>query len=114
MITDTTVTTAPATQRAADIETFGIRVAVALANENGPRVQAWERQAIIRGRVYQAADDQPERDDTEETTFTICEGGCDRALSADEAVHARCGSLLVRCSDCLADHASGCLVCGAE
>jgi hypothetical protein len=47
-------------------------------------------------------------------TWTVCEGGCDRALPADEAEHAQCGSLLVYCSDCLADHARGCLACGAE
>lgn len=45
--------------------------------------------------------------------WIVCEGGCARALPADEAGHARCGSLLVYCSDCQAEHARTCLVCGA-
>lgn len=49
----------------------------------------------------------------EDYEWTVCEGGCDRVLPADEAEHAQCGSMLVYCSDCLADHARTCLVCGA-
>jgi hypothetical protein len=50
----------------------------------------------------------------DESVWTVCEGGCSRSLPADEAEHAQCGSLLVFCGDCLADHAGGCLACGAE
>ena len=46
--------------------------------------------------------------------WTVCEGGCGRSLPYTEAEHTQCGSLLVYCGDCLADHAAGCLVCGAE
>ena len=51
---------------------------------------------------------------TEEITFTVCEGGCGRSMPTTAAEHAQCASLLVYCGDCLADHADGCIACGAE